>query len=99
MTKESHHFVEDDAMSNEELDLTTNCGKLPEFNLSEEAIREGDYAGSEDDEVFRKQEVKEFIKLLKAEIKAGFFNQTPSFTPDVEDLYEMIDKLVGKDLI
>ena len=45
-------------MANE---LTTNCGKLPEFNLSEKRFQ----AFKGKDDVYFGKDIKEFIRLLK----------------------------------
>lgn len=44
-------------------------------------------------------DVREAVRELKKRIKDEFFEKTPSFTPDVEDLWEYIDEIFGDKLI
>jgi len=57
--KEPHYFVEDD------LDSTTNCGKLPEFNLSEEKCECDKFLKPEQETPKGYEKIKKGLKKLK----------------------------------
>ena len=64
--------------------------------LSDNAVREGDYVDSEDNLVFRKQDVKKSIKRLKEEFNK---NDWENNTLDVDyNINPIIDKIFGKEL-
>ncbi len=62
------------------------------MSLSDEVIREGDYVDSEDDEVFRKQDVKKAVLELKEELLG-------EKVIDPADIEEIIDKIFGEKLV
>ena len=74
-------------------ELTTNCGKLP-FNLSSKIEKVSSCRKCFNQEVCFKEDVKEFIKLLKEQSKKDWDKGNYVLA----NTTEMIDKLAGDKL-
>jgi len=65
------------------------------MSLSDKAEIEGHYVDSEDDEVFRKQDVKEAIKELKKQLTEEYMND---YCFPEEIVNKLLNEIFGKEL-
>lgn len=70
-----------------------------EFNLSKRMKAYTSVSGSIRFDFFKEEDVKEFIRLLKEEVKSNIAGSDKFYDDNPENLLDFIDKLAGDKLI